>query len=239
MEWLDQDSAAEIMQRQIDLTIDSEWAENKWKIQADLAEVHGVCHPIVPSDSSLTNLHISLKEMVLNLSMRLPYDIAKKVGRDHGHRYDKVLDVFFKVLESGEITSKKPGQSAVVQSLAWVYDHIDLLKAQGVGALVIDELREVDKSDVLEIIRLIEQIDISCLSVCIVQQAPLKLLNLNTLGDLIAKEGRISFVVRGLLYEATEISLRVGTAVPPSQSQAIAAWVPKRRGSVNRRALAG
>ena len=115
MEWLDQDSAAEIMQRQIDLTIDSEWAENKWKIQADLAEVHGVCHPIVPSDSSLTNLHISLKEMVLNLSMRLPYDIAKKVGRDHGHRYDKVLDVFFKVLESGEITSKKPGQSAVVQ----------------------------------------------------------------------------------------------------------------------------
>lgn len=201
IEWLDQDFAAAIKQQQIDLVIDSYQPEVASKGILELAGLNDLITPAAAPYKSAVELHISLMEMLSNVSGDTVLDKYPERAIDYSERYDASLQVFFKVFNKGAIGTKKVGQSAIFYVLEWILNNMELLKIRGVTALLIDQLEEFDEFDLPAIVGQLEVIEAGGLSLCFLQSQPPQVLKISELDNIISKVSHISFIVRGLLPE--------------------------------------
>ncbi|MDO8303623.1 MAG: hypothetical protein Q7T18_10315 [Sedimentisphaerales bacterium] len=207
IEWLDQDFAGAIKQQQIDLVIDSDSVEVASTASTELAGLSDSVYPSAPPYKFAVELHISLIDMLSSLAGGFGHDKGPAMDANHSERYDASLCVFFKVFNVGALGLRGPEKSAVLYVLEWTLEHLDLLKDQGVTALLIDGFQEADEVDVPIIVRRLEAIQDSGLSLCFLQSNPPQLLKISELNNIIEKESRISFIVRGLLREKNTVFL--------------------------------
>lgn len=205
IEWLGQDFSAAVKQQEIDDVLNAQ-------LVADGLSLTFKVPPLAPSGTngtqgslsapkqSVVEHYLSLADMTRSVMHGTASDELPTFTSAGHHRHDSALDTLFKVFDKGEVGVLKPGQSPAVQSLAWVLDHLDVLKSQGVAGLVVDELQDVDAHNAPIIMGLLDDIEINGLPLCIVQQEPAQLLQINSLHDLIAKKERIPFIVSGLMH---------------------------------------
>jgi len=207
IEWLEQDFAGAIKQQQIDLVIDSDSVEVASTASTELAGLSDSVYPSAPPYKFAVELHISLIDMLSSLAGGFGHDKGPAMDANHSERYDASLCVFFKVFNVGALGLRGAEKSAVLYVLEWTLEHLDLLKDQGVTALLVDGFQDADEVDVPVIVRRLEAIQNSGLSLCFQQSNPPQLLKISELNNIITKESRISFIVRGLLREKNMISL--------------------------------
>jgi len=201
IKWLDQDFAAAIKQQQIDLVIDSYPEEAVSNAILDLAGLNGLITPVVDPYKSAVELHISLMEMLSSLAGDAVHDRHPEMAAHHSERYDASLQIFFKVFSRGAIGVQGAGQSAVLYVLEWILEHLEMLKAGGVTALLIDQLQDSDELEIPVIVGRLETIETSGLSLCFLQSEPPQVLKISDLNNIFSKLSHISFIVRGLLLE--------------------------------------
>lgn len=208
IEWLGQDFSAAVKQQEIDDVLNAQ-------LVADGLSLTLKAPPLAPNGSqgrlsvpslSVTEHYLSLADMTRSVTGGAEPSQPAVLATARQHRHDGVLDIFFKVFKKGEVGDPKLGQSPVVQSLAWVLDHLDALKEQGVAGLVVDELQDVDQHHAPIVMGMLDDIELNGLPLCVVQQEPAQLLRINLLHDLIAKKERIPFIVSGLMHVGKSIS---------------------------------
>lgn len=204
IEWLDQDFAGAMKQQQIDLVIDS---DSVGVASTELTALSSPVHSSTSPHKFAVELHISLTDMLSSLAGGLVHDKRPTIDGNHSERYDAALRVFFKVFNPGVLGFRGVEKSAVLYALEWTLEHLDLLKAQGVTALLIDGFQGADEFDAPLIVGQLEAIQDSGLSLCFLQSNPPQVLKISELNNIIAKEARLSFVVGGLLREKNTLFL--------------------------------
>lgn len=201
IEWLDQEFAGAIRQQQIDVVIDSYPEKVISSAIDELMNLDLLLNSVVVLDKPAVELYISLADMLLSLDEKSIHEGLDKTVANLTQRYNPLLKVFFKVFNIGEIGFLKSGKSATLYILRWISEHIELLKTQGVTALLIDNFGEADEFDLDGIVGQLEAIQSDGLPLCFLQSDPPQVLGMSELDGIIAESSHVTFVVRGLLPE--------------------------------------
>ena len=234
IEWLGQDFSAAVKQQEIDDVLNAQLVADGLSLtfKAPTLAPGGTHGTLSVLKQAVSEHYLSLADMTRSVMEGAASSPVAVFAAVRQHRHDGTLDVLFKVFEKGEVGEAKPGKSPVVQSLAWVLDHLDALKGQGVAGLVVDELQDVDQHQAPIVMGLLDDIELSGLPLCVVQQEPAQLLRVNSLHDLIAKKERIPFIVAGLMHVSKSAS-------PPAAADAAALQEPAAALHVSLQVLAG
>ena len=198
IEWLDQDFAAEIRQQQIDAVIDSYPQNILPNTIEELVKPDCLDKLVVALEKSPVELYASLADMRLSLDVHSIHQGHHAVAASQGQRYSTSLKVFFKVFNIGEIGFSKSGESSTLYILSWILNNIELLKMQGVTALLIDNFEELDDLDLETIVGKLEVIHSCGLPLCFTQTNPLQVVRMSELDGIVSIFSHIDFVVRGL-----------------------------------------